>query len=72
MLPLLPCQAARPPGRMLPACSLNRLSDVFALKQQDDFISFRKVNFKRTEKTNNVKPKQKKAQLGLTTQQMVT
>lgn len=37
------CQAARPPGRMLPMCNLNCLSDIFLLKQQDDFISFSKV-----------------------------
>lgn len=50
VLQLHSCQAARPPGRMLSMCSLNHLSDVFLLKQQDYFISFSKVNFKRTEK----------------------
>lgn len=45
---------------MLPVCSLNRLSDVFLLKWQDDFISFSKVILKEQKKQiiqnpNNIK-----------------
>lgn len=53
-------------------CSLNHLSDVFLLKRQNYFISFCKINFKRTERQTIEKINKKEAQPGLTAQQMVT